>query len=181
MHASTAPTLRGFLLFAGLAILALWLSAWSFGLIHDAQAAGGALAVVPAFGVADYSLRRAKALPAAASTATSTDGIDLRLDRHFLAEVEFRLTAPALTTTILPDTKTCTYSIEMDDDSGFGSPTVLYPSVLVQTGAGGAGAAAAEYRFRVPAEVQRYIRAKATFGADTTTGAALSFVLEPMF
>lgn len=181
MHSHAVPSFRGFLLMAVAVIAALWISAWCAGFINDAEAFGGSLAAVPAFGVSDYSLRRSKALPSAASGSTSTDPIDLRHDRHFLAEVEFVLTAPALTTTMLPDTRTCTYKIEMDNDAAFGSPTTLFASVILQTGAGGAGAATAEYRFRVPAEVERYIRATATLGASTTDSSAVSMVLDPRF
>jgi hypothetical protein len=117
----------------------------------------------------------AKALPAAASTAVNTASINLK-SGAFLSDVEFEIQAPDLNTTELPDTRTLTYSVyESSDDSTF---TLLYDSVLVQTGAGGAGASAENQRFRVPAEVLQYIRVTATTGASTgdCSGSTVSLV-----
>jgi len=134
-----------------------------------------------AYGLQDAALNVSKALPAGAA-AVNSDGIDLRkssLGAH-LADVEFILTAPALATGDLGDTHTMTYKIQMDDDAAFGSPTDLMEDVIIQTGAGGAGAAGATYRFRVPSNVERYIRFVATASnADDASGK--SATLEPVF
>jgi hypothetical protein len=103
--------------------------------------------------------------------ATSSAGfrIDNSSRGDFTADHEFQLNAPALTTTLLPDSQTMTFSVEHDDDPAFGTAAVLYPNVLQQVGAGGAGAAAASAKFRLPANVKRHVRVKAT---KTGTGNA---------
>ena len=115
------------------------------------------------------------------ATTTYTSAIDLGHNNttdDFVAPVEFLLTAPALTTSQLADTKTVTYSIVTDNDSAFGSLLALLPSVIVQTGAGGAGAAAAEYRFRAPANVERYLKGRAVGVASGGNASAATFTLE---
>ena len=110
-----------------------------------------------------------KALPASAGT-NYTAGLDtgLRTSRGAeLAEAELLLTAPALTTTHLPDTETAKYFIQCDADVNFGSPKTIAADVIVQTGAGGAGAAAATARLRLPTTVEQYVR----MGVTTSSGA----------
>lgn len=132
--------------------------------------------------LADAQLTKTKALPAAATSIT-TDAIDLEAqvgsNTAFLASCELKVTAPVLTTGELPDAQTMTYLIEMDNDAAFGSPTTLHPTIIVQTGAGGAGAAAATKRFRLPSDVERYVRLKATksgAGSAATKSATLSLL-----
>jgi hypothetical protein len=60
----------------------------------------------------------------------------------------------------------------MHPDTDFGTPTTIGTKVI--TGAGGVGAAATELQISLPTECERYVRAKVTFGASTTTGAAVS-------
>ena len=131
----------------------------------------------------DAALEETKAMPAAASTTVYTDGIDLEVSANGLhmADCELEISAPALTTTMLPDTKTMTYKVQMDNDSAFGSPTDLFPSAIVQTGAGGAGAAAQTKRYRLPTDVERYIRLAATSGADVTNSSAVSMAARLLF
>lgn len=120
---------------------------------------------------------KTKALPDGIASIY-TDGIDLghSANGEWLAGVEFEIEAPILTTTELPDTKTMTYDVEMDTDPLFGSPTTLYAGMLVQTGAGAAGAAAASKRFALPANVERYVRVKASnSGAGDATGKSVTF------
>jgi hypothetical protein len=62
----------------------------------------------------------------------------------------------------LPNAATVTYDVEHDDDPAFGTAAALFPAVIVQTGAGGAGAAAAAWQGRLPVDVKRYVRVKAT-------------------
>ena len=129
------------------------------------------------YAVKDEALKVTKALPNGAATVYS-DGLDLGHGSRgdFLAAADFKVSAPALTTAQLPDTKTMTYSVQHDDDPAFGTAADLYPSVLVQTGAGGAGAAAATFTCRLPVDVKRYVRVKAVnSGTGDASGASLTF------
>jgi hypothetical protein len=130
-----------------------------------------------ALAVKDAALKVTKALPNGAATVYS-DGIDLGHGSKgdFLAEVEFKISAPALTTTQQPDAKTLTYTIQHDDAVGFGTVADLYPGVIVQLGAGGAGAAAATFTARLPVDVKRYVRVKAVGSASgDASGSSLTF------
>jgi len=131
--------------------------------------------------VKDTLLKVTKALPNGAATVYS-DGIDLGHGSKgdFLANAEFKISAPALTTTQQPNAKTLTYSIQHDDDPAFGTVADLYPSVLVQTGAGGVGCAAAEFAARLPVDVKRYVRVKAV-GSATGDSSAASLTFEALF
>jgi hypothetical protein len=137
------------------------------------------------FNVRDALLIKSDVLPAAASTTKNGTALDLgnalTARGARLADCELLLSAPALTTTMLPDTKTMTYSIESSVDSAFTSPITLAGSCIVQTGAGGAGAAAATFRLKVPSDCARYIRAKAVSGANVTDSSTLSMKLELLF
>lgn len=119
----------------------------------------------------DATLIESIALPAAASGTVTTDAIDIGENGH---AVDVVVDVPALSATILPDTKTSTTSVEVSNDAAFASFDTIASEV--QTGAAGAGAAAISVRASVP-PVYRYVRAKVVFGADTTTGAALSATL----
>jgi len=133
----------------------------------------------------DSLLKETVAMPAAASTSVETDPIDtLHGDRgQFVANCEFVLTAPALTSTMLPDGKTMTYKIEQADDEDFSeNDEDLFAELLVQTGADSTGGAATDtVRFRLPSDVRRYIRAVATSGEGTATAAAVEMTLEAVF
>lgn len=130
------------------------------------------------FNVADKLLTQTAALPNGAAV-TVTTGIDLGHDNtkdRLLADCELLVSVPALTTTQLGDTQTITISIETDNDVAFGSAKVLTSSLFVMTGAGGAGAAAASDRFRLPSNCERYVRAKATkAGATNASTASMTF------
>jgi hypothetical protein len=109
----------------------------------------------------DAELQVTKALPNGAATVNS-GSIDLEHSTNgvHVADCELLIEAPALATADLPDTKTMTYDVEhSDDDSSFSD---LANGVLVQTGADGAGAAAATARVRLPSTVKRYVRVVAT-------------------
>ena len=112
--------------------------------------------------IQDASLIKTKALPNGAATIYS-DAFDLMNTARgdFVAPIEFTLTAPALVTADLPDTETMTYSIQLDDDVAFGSPTVYGVTALLQTGAGGAGDATDSLVFALPSTAPRYMRIKA--------------------
>jgi hypothetical protein len=109
----------------------------------------------------DAELQVTKALPNGAATVNS-GSIDLEHSTNgvHVADCELLIEAPALATADLPDTKTMTDDVEhSDDDSSFSD---LANGVLVQTGADGAGAAAATARVRLPSTVKRYVRVVAT-------------------
>lgn len=110
-------------------------------------------------GLRSAGLVQTRALPASTTAVTSTavdTGKTTALGRQEIP-ADFVLSAPTLTITQLPDAKTMTYAICMSDNSDLSSPTTLYPSVIVQTGATGSSAAAVEFRFRIPSNAKRYI------------------------
>lgn len=113
------------------------------------------------------------ALPAAASTSTNSTTIDLGADVHKSSELELELSVPALSTTIVPDTRTVTYIIETCAATNFSTIDQTLMSE-VATGASSAGVGAFLKRVRLPSNCARYVRFKVTFGASTTTGAAVS-------
>lgn len=125
--------------------------------------------------IKDANLIQSRALPNGANTVTSSP-IDLELGSRsdFVADAELLIEAPALAVGQLADTTTITYSIESDDNSSFTSATVYIANALVQTGAGGAGAAAATARYGLPSTAERYYRLKAvkTGAADASAATA---------
>lgn len=113
--------------------------------------------------IVDASLQETKALSNGAGNV-ACDGLDLgavSLRGARLADCELEISAPALSTAQLPDTETMTYSIETSDDDSTWDK-ILADQVLVQTGADGAGAAAAKARCKIPSDCERYLRVKAT-------------------
>lgn len=130
----------------------------------------------------DAQVKLTLALPNGAATTTSTaiDTGKVTSQGTQPENVEWLLTAPALTTAQQPDAKTLTYSIITSDNSDLSSPTTLISGCIVQTGAGGAGAAAAEYRFRLPSDAARYLGFKAV-GSATGNSSAASATLEAQF
>lgn len=121
------------------------------------------------------------ALPAAASTSTSSGVLDFGLDLYKPQEVDVEIAVPALSTTIVPDTRTVTLVIETSTTSNFAAVSRIIGSRTF-TGAGGAGiASGAKLRARLPADCERYVRGTVTFGASTTTGAALSATFNALF
>jgi hypothetical protein len=132
--------------------------------------------------IQDADLIKSAALPNGAKT-TQTEAIDLG-DRSargdFLANVEFLADAPAIPVAALADAATMKYKVETDEDAAFGSAKTLVADLIVQTGAGGAGAAAASARFRVPSNVERYVRLAATNSA-AGDASALNMSLKALF
>jgi hypothetical protein len=126
------------------------------------------------FLVGDAKMKASLGLPDGAAT-TVADGFDTQNSARgsFQADTELVIAAPALGATPLPDGQTITYQVFHDTAVGFGTETLL-ATLGVQTGAGGAGAAAAELRIRLPTTVKRYVRAKAvkTGAADASGSAA---------
>lgn len=122
----------------------------------------------------DNLLKATAALPNGAANVT-TSAIDLgqyTQAADFVAECELVITAPALNTAQQPDAKTLTYDVVMSDNADLSSPVTLYGGVGVQTGTGGAGAAAATYRVALPTNVKRYVGVKVTGSGAGNSGTA---------
>jgi len=135
------------------------------------------------YAVKDALVKNTRALPGAASTTVDGAAIDLGHSGKgdYLANGEFKLSAPAVNATMAPDTRTFTHKIIHSDNADLSSPSVLIENAIVQTGAGGAGAAAATYTFRPPVDVKRYIGARIISGASTADASSVSDTLEGMF
>lgn len=113
------------------------------------------------------------ALPAAASSSTQSAAIDLGTDAYKPANIELEVVLAALSTTIVPDTRTVTVIVETSTTSNFAAVArTIYSKVL--TGAGGAGVGSVNHLCRLPSDCERYVRAKITFGASTTDGSAVT-------
>lgn len=135
--------------------------------IDPNAAAFCALGTVASYKFGDGELTKTRALPSGASAVTST-AIDLGEDTTgtFVTDCELVINAPAVTTGMLGDAATIKYDIVTSDTSDLTtSPTIIAKEVIVQTGAGGAGAAATEARFRFPTNVKRYVGVRATKSA----------------
>lgn len=132
----------------------------------------------------DAGVKITRALPASTTAVTTTTPIDTGKGTtgHQPGEMEFLLSAPLVTTAQLPDTKTFTYKIIHSVNADLSSPADLLPGVIVQTGAGGAGAAAATFRFRLPSDARRYIGFVITPSASGTGDASgATATLEGLF
>ncbi len=122
-------------------------------------------------------LTPAFALPGGASTTVTSGTLDLDggSARTDLAEAPSDVDAffqlPALSTTILPDTRTYTITLLGGDTT---TPATQIGEAYVVTGAGGAGAPAQEFHWRFAPGAHRYFAFQVASGASTTTGAALN-------
>jgi hypothetical protein len=133
------------------------------------------------FSVKDAKLIQTKALPNGAAN-TSIDGFDLKLGPKgdFLSDCELLIEAPVLGVTPLPNSKTMIYSVEHSDTADFASPVLMADRVIVQTGAGGEGDVAKSARFRLPSNVKRFVRVKAT-GSASGDASTASFTVSIVF
>jgi hypothetical protein len=107
----------------------------------------------------DASVKITKALPNGSYVGTSA-GLDIGKTSALgdkSQDVEFLLSAPALTAAEAPDGRTLTYAIKWSENADLSAPTTYMPAAIIQTGAGGAGAAAATFTFRVPSTAGRYL------------------------
>jgi hypothetical protein len=125
----------------------------------------------------DAALSVAHILPvgAAVVVSASLDCGPLTTQGGFVpnAEAEFLLEAPALSTAQLPDGTTITYDFIASANADLSSSVVLHKSALIQTGAGGVGAIAAEATFRpAVAENHRYFGWQATGVATVAASGA---------
>jgi hypothetical protein len=134
----------------------------------------GGIAVGMTMQLKDSDLQETLALPNGAATTAQSTGFDLGNGTDLASHggvCELLIEAPALTTAELPDAETMTYDVYHDDSSDFSGETLLHSAALVQTGAGGAGDAAASKRVGIPSDVKRYLRIKATnSGAGDASG-----------
>lgn len=132
----------------------------------------------------DTLLQQTRALPAAASAnVTSTVPIDLGHGTRGnpIFKGEFQVTAPALTTTMAPDTRTMTYDLISSANSDLSSPVTVVAGIIAQVGAGGVGAALATKRYRPASNDNRYWGLKITSGASITDSSSVSATLELLF
>jgi len=122
----------------------------------------------------DASLKITRALPAD-DTAVLSDPIDTGKSTSLgaqVANIDYELAAPALATGQLADTKTMTYDVVHGDAADLSDAVDLYPGFIVQTGAGGAGAAAATKLFRIPSDAKQYVGFRVTPSAAADASAA---------
>lgn len=128
----------------------------------------------------DQLLNVSAALPNGAAS-TNTGAIDTMtgLRDTNCVDVEFSFDAPACTVGELADTQTIAYIIQASDDAAFTSPSTLV-TLGTQTGAGGAGAAGFNQRFKLPRKTGRYIRARAT-KTGASNASTKSMTLVPLF
>jgi hypothetical protein len=122
------------------------------------------------------------ALPASGSATTYSAGIDTGTTPtgDLVAEVDAIVSAPALTTTQLPDGEAVTYGIQHATDAAFGTAVTL-ETVGQQVGAGGVGAVAAQFRFRLPGTTERYVRLAPTTSSGCGDCSAASAGLALLF
>lgn len=122
----------------------------------------------------DKSLEITRALPNGAATVTSTS-LQLKgeTNREFHAGTELEISAPALATGVLADAATVKYHVVQGDAADLSDATVVAAEVIVQTGAGGAGAGAATVRYRPPSTIKKYIGLRIVkSGAGDATGSS---------
>ena len=106
----------------------------------------------------DANLSVTLALPAASNnTVTSNTSIDTEAAKtsDFVAEQELLISAPALTNTLLPNTATMSYSLVASNNANMVGSNVVLTNVIVQTGNGSTGAAAATVRERLPTDIAK--------------------------
>lgn len=134
-----------------------------------------------AYSVKDNALMNTKALPNGANTVAAA-GFDLGLTSRgdFVAPCELQIEAPALDATALPNSQTMIYHVYHSDNADFSSESLVVGNVLTQTGADGAGAAAATKQCRLPVDVKRYVRVKAV-KSGTGDASGSSFVSRLVF
>lgn len=118
---------------------------------------------------------KTKALPAAGASA-STSSLQLNTGPH-IEGFEIRVEIPALPS--LADTKKATTTLE-DSADNVTFAAIPELATIVQTGAGGAGAAAALREVRLPSSFRGYLRAtvavEAAGGDNTAKSLTLSIL-----
>lgn len=117
----------------------------------------------------DAALKVTKALPAAGA-ANNTDGIDLQTAAPGIEVEAIDLVVNVPATPALADTKTHILKVQDSADNVTFADVALLGS-QTRTGAGGAGAAAVEYRWKLPPSIRRYVsinQAVLAAGGDNT-------------
>lgn len=132
--------------------------------------------------VLDANFIASNTLPAAASTTVNGTSLDLQQTLPYATTeiVNVQISIPALNTTMLPDTRTLTVTLQDSPDNTNWTAVPEF-SALVITGASGAGAAATSRIIKLTPASQRYIRVIYVTGASTATMAALSGTLQLLF
>lgn len=104
--------------------------------------------------IKDATFVKAKALPAAAA-ANNTATFDLGAGGFVPEEIEVQIEIPALAN--LVDNKTLTIKVQDSaNDSSYADVDPLIRTVI--TGDGGDGSSATTLRFRLPANIRRYVQ-----------------------
>jgi hypothetical protein len=134
------------------------------------------------FAVKDAGLKVTRALNASASSTVKSTSIDLGLGSKgdFVQPCEFKVSAPAVNTTMAPDTRTFTYDVIHSDNSDLSSSSVIYTAVITQTGASSAGAAAADATVRLPVDAKRYVGIQIRTSASTGDASSVSATFEAL-
>ena len=134
--------------------------------------------------VLDANYIKTVSLPASAGSVNSSS-LDLGdvvsgIPYATTETVNLQVVAPALNVTQLPNSATATYVIQDSaDNSTFANISLL--GSQVQTGAGGAGAAAATYTWKLPPSTRRYIRVSVTTGTSPGDCSATSASIQLAF
>lgn len=130
--------------------------------------------------ITDSTYSTTFALPASASSSTNqATPFDLGTDTVKPENVEIEMSVPALTDTMVPNTRTTTYIIETCTATNFSTiDATLYTKTF--TGAG-SGVAAQVIRVRLPSNCARYVRGKITHGASTTDSSSVSATIALKF
>jgi len=125
----------------------------------------------------DANLIKTLALPAAGASA-ATEALDLLQGPSQEAHFEVEMSFPALPS--LADTKSATATLEDSADGiTFAAIAALQPLKL--TGAGGAGAALATRKVRLPSDARQYLRANVAVDAAGGNNTAQKFTLALVF
>jgi hypothetical protein len=127
----------------------------------------------------DATFKTTKALPAA-NANNATDSFDLGATSPGISTetVDLLINVPA--TASLADTKTHTLKVQDSaDNSSFADVARL--ATMTRTGAGGAGAAASEYRLKLPPAVRRYLRVYQAVEASGGDNTAVSITVALKF
>ncbi|HEX3817533.1 MAG TPA: hypothetical protein VHW03_04525 [Chthoniobacterales bacterium] len=126
----------------------------------------------------DANLTVTKALPAQNSTNASSSIDTANANPGRVPNVEGLILLPATPSLANGQTVTLTFKDSADNSSFAASADV--PAQVV-TGAGGVGAAALSYQFKLPIGLRRYIRVDATTSATTGDNTAVSYTLGLVF
>lgn len=126
--------------------------------------------------VADKSMERVKALPAANASAV-TDSVDLGAAEVGPVGANLDVVIEVEATTTLVDTYAISLTLEDSADNSTFAPVVGGPTYTV-IGVTGNGSAAASFRGYLPPNTRRYLRAKAAIPTSAGSNIAKNFALK---